>query len=110
MRFDYLRIVVADRGRANDHVRLSDILGNVAFTDLATHLLESICDGRTFEIGSRNSKTEIDEYFGDSRHTYATYANEVNVLYAAKHNLGGFGSLVFGLWFLVFAFKSCSSC
>ena len=87
VRLDDFRIVVADGSRANDDVRVSDVLRCMSFKDLDTHLLQAVGDVRAFQIGARDAKAEIDEHLGDAGHADAADAYEMDVLNATKHFL-----------------------
>ena len=50
MRFDDLRIVIAHCRRPNDYVRVANILSIVPFSEIDTHLLQTIRHIRTFRV------------------------------------------------------------
>src|SRR5687768_17024708 len=51
------RIVIANGSRANNNVRMADVLSSVTFKDLDTHLLKSIGDTRTLQVGTGDAET-----------------------------------------------------
>src|SRR5690349_7033166 len=87
IRFDDLRIVIADGGRAYDDVWVSDVLSSVTFKDLDTHLLQALGNVRVLQIRAGDTEPEIDEHLSDARHADATDTYKMDVLNSSKHLL-----------------------
>ena len=88
MRSDDLGIVIAHCGRANNHMRVAYVLSVVAFREIDTQLLQTISCAGTFRVRARDSKAQIHQHLGDTRHADAANADKMNMLNATEHVFG----------------------
>jgi hypothetical protein len=57
----------------------------MSFKDRSAQSSETLRDGRTFQIGTRNPIAEIQQYLGYTAHADAADADEMYLLNLGKH-------------------------
>ena len=64
---------------------IAHIFSVVPFSEIDSHLLQSIRRAGAFRIRARNTEAEVDQHLGDARHADAANADKMNVLNATEH-------------------------
>jgi hypothetical protein len=82
---DDFGIIGLHRRRINDNLRITDILGSVAFADDHPHRFEPIGVLRFFDIGTGHDEAKVAQDLSDAAHADTADAYEMNSFYVSEH-------------------------